>query len=187
MQSDPLAKTSTVEAKYRNGFIEKVVVWELTIRNLYRFCDDTSRAGNIEFVKACTGLPADSVDQLTATSFAKLYEAARELNFPTGPDDTAKPKSQSKRGGTDSGGTRSILRSIARACALGVEGGCRERVLDLTPSFLQEIFAAHDALESERTLGMQAVFAGAAPLASKEGASTYNKFTKSLHETINRK
>jgi hypothetical protein len=114
-------------------------------------------------VAAAATLSLDSIDQLTVDSFPKVSQAARDINFPpTATADSKSGKVQRKR--PAQGAARAMLHAVAKDCAIGIEGGCWDRIIDLTPSRLQEIFDAHAVIESERALAfVQAVYAEPSP------------------------
>ena len=179
MTPSPLINSNSVSVLLQDGKAEAFTVRELTIRELHTFCQ--SEGNSAALIALCIDRSIDSLDELTVESFTALLKSARELNFPPAPTQKKsgkKPAKAAKPG-------QSLVASIARACALGIEGGSWERILDLTPSRLEAILSAYEVIRAENTLsGLQATYNGAAPLVSEKGTSAYNRTSASLIKII---
>jgi hypothetical protein len=75
-------QSSPVEVTYRDGKVEKIVLLDLTYRQLHRWAALAQEDKQADLVELSAGRPVGWSDLLTLESAAALAEAALRVNFP---------------------------------------------------------------------------------------------------------
>lgn len=73
--------SSPIEITYRDGRVEKIVLLDLTYRQLHRWAALAKEDKQPELIELCSGKPLGWSDQLTIESAAALAEVALSVNF----------------------------------------------------------------------------------------------------------
>lgn len=71
-----------MKVKRTDGTEFSVPIRQLTIRQLYTFCQNLTEEKSVEMVATCTGLTMEQIDELDLESFGQIQARVMAENFP---------------------------------------------------------------------------------------------------------